>query len=153
MTLFAITRHAHDKLPSSTPSKSRGPRNGFTYVVPFRVAPRPSAQSLNSLCPSRTLVPRYPNPSCACTVTPVPADTCDSYVDTDGSSLCSEGLVPIDDGASISCDSESGCDETTCCEEGEKALSTDKSMQTCAPKGRCFWGIGFVVLFCLIPLR
>eukprot|EP00752_Nemacystus_decipiens_P002264 g2145.t1 len=102
-----------------TPTPTISPTPSLT-TAPFRPLTRGPTTYLTpaltqSPAPTPTIVTESPSPAPTHAPPPAVADTCDSYVDVDGITLCPPGFSPVDGG--VSCDKGAVCSKATCCEE------------------------------------
>lgn len=105
------------------------PGSSFLHVAPFSVAllvgfvvePSPAPSSMCALTTE---------PACDGTGSAALEDMCSSFVDKDFVSLCPADLMPIADGASISCGIGTECDVATCCVEGEWVWLLSRRLRT-----------------------
>lgn len=88
----------------------------YSLITALLVSNRPPCHTnlVRLILPPAITLPPSPAP------TPAPstagAETCSSYVDTPGSTLCPAGFSPVDE--SVSCGIGAVCDSDTCCVEG-----------------------------------
>lgn len=74
------------------------------------------------ICPCFGLRAAFPAALPTPAPVPPPGDTCDSYVDIDGNTLCPAGFTPV--GRGVEC-VDAVCDDGTCCVAGETLLARE----------------------------